>query len=350
MARKSSTTPRIFLSYSHKDKKFGTAFAEHLRSTIGSKDAVWFDTGIRGGENWSEKIMRELSSSNIFIVLLSPNALKSRWVRTEIHIAWKRHLANRMLFMPVYYQPCKVPIDLAFIDTRQFISFLPPENYNKAFASLLEALNIKSNRSYEHISKPNDEDFNSIDPEIQKSIRLMNNLLNKSVHFAIKIVEEAYQTHDWFSVTRIANTVINYYPEAATNAIYEMRELAYLYSFSEKMSKSQYKLAQINLRKALGHIKDTRMRLDVLDAYVITLIEQGIQSEELVECIKEAIKLAPDKLYWKELQNSLPLKDMNKKHLPELLLPKEALALLPVVFFILPFLRYFIRKRAGRTG
>jgi hypothetical protein len=113
---------------------------------------------------------------------------------------------------------------------------------------------------------------------------------------------------------------------------------------------SQYKLAQINLRKALGHIKDTRMRLDLLDAYVITLIEQGIQSEELVECIKEAIKLAPDQLYWKELQNSLPLKDMNKKHLPELLLPKEALALLPIAFFILPFLRHFIRKRADRTG
>ena len=83
---------RIFVSHSHLDNDFGTKFAQDLRRALNDESAVWYDVlgGLLGGETWWEKIVEELSARDVFIVVLSPDAMNSHWVRQELNIASTR--------------------------------------------------------------------------------------------------------------------------------------------------------------------------------------------------------------------------------------------------------------------
>ena len=134
-------TPRIFLSHSHKDNEFCKRLAQSLYSALDNDVAsVWYDVeGINGGDAWWNKAVQELTSRNIFLVVLSPDAVASKWVTDEIAIAWKQKndAATGKRIIPVVYKPCKVPSDL---ETLQVVSFLPPKPFNVAFGELLRAI------------------------------------------------------------------------------------------------------------------------------------------------------------------------------------------------------------------
>jgi TIR domain len=122
----STTQRRIFLSHSHMDNEFGTRLAQDLRYALKDENAVWYDVlgGLHGGENWWEKIVEEITSRDVFIVVLSPDAVQSPWVRDEINLAWKQKNSLRgKLIIPLLYRACRVREDL---DTLQVISFLSP--------------------------------------------------------------------------------------------------------------------------------------------------------------------------------------------------------------------------------
>ncbi len=115
---------RIFVSHSNKDNDFGVRLVEDLRLALGDEDAVWYDArgGLHGGDNWWNKIMLELRTRNVFIVVLSPEAMDSQWVNTEINLAWRQKLSpSGKLILPLLYRPCTVRDDL---DTLQIIQFL----------------------------------------------------------------------------------------------------------------------------------------------------------------------------------------------------------------------------------
>lgn len=134
--------PQIFVSHSSKDNAFGVRLVEDLRQVLRDESAVWYDSrgGLSGGDTWWRKIVQQLEARNVFIVILSPNAMASDWVNDEIDIAWKRkNSPPKMHLIPVLYQPCKVRVDL---EALQMISFLPPTTYEVAFSKLLQALKI----------------------------------------------------------------------------------------------------------------------------------------------------------------------------------------------------------------
>src|SRR5437588_9105012 len=84
-------SPRIFISHSHQDNDFGVKLAQDLRVAIGDETAVWYDStgGLRGGDAWWRKIMQEIKTSHVFLVVLSPDAVNSLWVNSEIDLAWR---------------------------------------------------------------------------------------------------------------------------------------------------------------------------------------------------------------------------------------------------------------------
>src|SRR5579859_3927428 len=133
MVQPPRTAPRIFVSHSHADNDFGIRLVKRLRSALGDETAVWYDAagGLGGGEAWWDKIKLELRTRPVFIVILSPEALASKWVQDEINIAW-RQKNNRegKHIIPLQYRPCEIPVDLA---TLQVISFLSPDAYELAF-------------------------------------------------------------------------------------------------------------------------------------------------------------------------------------------------------------------------
>ena len=141
-ATPSPSTLRIFVSHSNKDDDFGTRLVDDLRHVLADEMAVWYDSqgGLHGGDNWWRKIIRELTERNVFIVVLSPDAMDSDWVNDEIDLAWRqKNSPQRKRIILVLYRECEVREDLANL---QIISFLPPKTYEAAFNELLTALRL----------------------------------------------------------------------------------------------------------------------------------------------------------------------------------------------------------------
>src|SRR6266571_4806323 len=137
MSTPSQPKHRIFISHSHIDNEFGTRLAQDLSRVLGDESAVWYDVlgGLHGGDTWWEKILEELTARKVFIVVLSPEAMKSPWVRDEINLAWKQKNSREgKQIIPLLYRECSVRADL---DTLQVISFLSPRTYETSFKEIL---------------------------------------------------------------------------------------------------------------------------------------------------------------------------------------------------------------------
>jgi formylglycine-generating enzyme required for sulfatase activity len=135
---------RIFVSHSHEDNDFGFKLVEDLCRALEDEDAVWYDAsgGLKGGDEWWSKIVTELTARPVFILVLSPAALASRYVLTEFTLALKQwHSLPGKLIIPVLYKPCEPREDMALF---QMVSFLEPKPYEQALSELLMALGLFS--------------------------------------------------------------------------------------------------------------------------------------------------------------------------------------------------------------
>jgi pSer/pThr/pTyr-binding forkhead associated (FHA) protein len=132
---------RIFVSHSKFDTEFGLRLTQDLRSMLGSEDAVWFDVagGLQGGAAWWRTIVQEITARPVFLIILSPDAMASDWVRDEIDLAWNQKNALGKLIMPVLYRDCVIREDLR---TRQYIPFSDESLYEESFKQLLAALGL----------------------------------------------------------------------------------------------------------------------------------------------------------------------------------------------------------------
>jgi hypothetical protein len=102
-------------------------------------------------QDWgAPRIVTELTERNVFIVLLSPEAMDSHWVHDEIDLAWKQRNAKGpkrgKVIIPVVHKACAIPEALSLI---QVVSFLPPRSYDDAFAELLDAIRLGETRMVE---------------------------------------------------------------------------------------------------------------------------------------------------------------------------------------------------------
>jgi tetratricopeptide (TPR) repeat protein len=182
--------PRIFISHSSKDHHFCLQLVGDLQRVLEDEDAVWYDVdgGLAGSDAWWHTIEQELSTRNIFMVVLSPEAVTSKWVNDEIDIARRRtndsDPASRMRLFPVLYQPCEIRPDLRSL---HIISFVPPKRYEAAFEELLFALGLATDRSIRKVTQEA-----PLTPQKTKE-----QWLNEGVrHFDAKRYEQAITDYD----------------------------------------------------------------------------------------------------------------------------------------------------------
>jgi hypothetical protein len=81
--RTGRTVPvEVFLSHSARDKRFLKRLSAVLRN---HGLTVWFsEHGIRGAAQWHDEIGAALARCDWMIVILSPAAIASRWVKREV--------------------------------------------------------------------------------------------------------------------------------------------------------------------------------------------------------------------------------------------------------------------------
>jgi hypothetical protein len=107
----------IFISYAHEDQEFVFKVATDLE-TRGAR--VWIDRGdIQGGEQWRESIETGIRDCQAFLLVVSPDSMKSSYVAQEIA---KAETLDKPIF-PLLYRNVKFPPELERLNTYQFINF-----------------------------------------------------------------------------------------------------------------------------------------------------------------------------------------------------------------------------------
>jgi hypothetical protein len=121
---------RIFISYSRKD----IAFVRRLAGDL--EDAgyeVWWDvSNLRGGDEWVRVIPDAIDTSEYVIVVLSPHAIASEWVRRE----YTQALHRNKKIIPLMLVNTTMPFSL---NTLNYIDFTS-EQYTAGYNALLRAL------------------------------------------------------------------------------------------------------------------------------------------------------------------------------------------------------------------
>ena len=87
----------IFVSYSRRDKDKVIPFVKELEKAVGA-DRIWIDwTGIESGDEFEDRIISAIDSSDIVLFMLSDNSLSSEYARKEVHYAYN----NKKRVVPV---------------------------------------------------------------------------------------------------------------------------------------------------------------------------------------------------------------------------------------------------------
>jgi TIR domain len=76
--------PKIFVSHSTKDTAFASTLVNDL-NTAGAQ--AWMDVNDLGAGNFQANISKALADCEWFLLVLTPNALSSDWVRMEVDAA-----------------------------------------------------------------------------------------------------------------------------------------------------------------------------------------------------------------------------------------------------------------------
>ena len=112
--------PKVFLSHSTNDR----AFVERQLVPLfdGENIDVWYaPDDIHTADEWERRIVQGLETCDWFLVVMSPNAVTSEWVKAEVHWAMENRTHK---VVPVMIAPCN-PIDLHLKLPRiQYVDFL----------------------------------------------------------------------------------------------------------------------------------------------------------------------------------------------------------------------------------
>jgi hypothetical protein len=100
---------QIFVSYSRKDTEIVDRLLVELYE---ASHEVWIDrAGIRGGKQWRQQIVTAIDNSDILLLILSPNSIKSDNVRKELDLA--EGVKKRVL--PIVVEPIKsIPNEMRY--------------------------------------------------------------------------------------------------------------------------------------------------------------------------------------------------------------------------------------------
>ena len=122
----------IFISHSSAQKPWVETLAQNL---VSAGYQVFLDIWhLVPGRDYPEGLYAGLESASAVVLVISPEALRSGWVRSEINNILARK-GPGFLIIPVIYTA--VDSEFPFLAARQKVDFQPPVPYRAAFKRLL---------------------------------------------------------------------------------------------------------------------------------------------------------------------------------------------------------------------
>jgi len=112
----------VFVSHASKDRSFVKRLLKVFKQ---NRIHYWFsETHIPGAMEWHDEIGRAMDHCNWFLLVLTPNAVKSMWVKRELLYALRQKRYRRRI-IPAVFRDCKYELlswtlaDFEFIDFRK---------------------------------------------------------------------------------------------------------------------------------------------------------------------------------------------------------------------------------------
>jgi TIR domain len=129
-----NTSPIIFISYSHRDRKWLNELDLHLKplQRIG-RLSIWDDTNIGVGKHWEDEIENALDSAKVAILLVSPYFMASDFIRqVELPKMLMKAALDGLVIKPLI-------ISRSFFERDKDLSKIQAFNYDKPLKSLTPA-------------------------------------------------------------------------------------------------------------------------------------------------------------------------------------------------------------------
>jgi internalin A len=108
-ARDDSWKPRVFICYSQKDDRSRKTLEMHLKilRTQGLLEASWTDQSLDPGDDWDSRIKIELERADVIVMLASPEALATDYIRkVEMPRALARHAVGQARAIAIILKDC----------------------------------------------------------------------------------------------------------------------------------------------------------------------------------------------------------------------------------------------------
>ena len=94
----------VFLSHSSKDRDFVVRLARALKA---HKVRYWYSAvHIVGAKQWHDEIGRALRRCDWFLIVLTPDSVRSQWVKRELLFALNERRYNERI-IPLLRKPCE---------------------------------------------------------------------------------------------------------------------------------------------------------------------------------------------------------------------------------------------------
>ena len=174
------TKKDVFISYSSVDREWVVRLKRDLER-YGL--TVWLDRDeIRPGDLVAQRIEQGLELSRSVVIVISPESLKSGWVKEEYYRALNLHQKSLQI-IPVLLEGVEVP---GFLSTRNWIDFRNEDEYSEKLWYLVwgitgtkpqKIIEIRGNYS-ENISENNRQDVDAPWALIDRDLvnRIMDNV------------------------------------------------------------------------------------------------------------------------------------------------------------------------------
>jgi hypothetical protein len=122
---------QLFVSYSRADTAFVDQLEHHLRA---QGFFPWVDrSALEGGRTWLDDIQAAIDRSAIVLLVVTPDALKSPWVRSEYRYALNRHKT----IIPLLLRTTSLPLELRDVQAVDF-----RDEFAVAFDQLVKATRV----------------------------------------------------------------------------------------------------------------------------------------------------------------------------------------------------------------